>query len=61
MNLLIQRNEMSFEVNQDYQDKFSAAKDQREYEKLQKEYDEYYAKKQQLFKLSDFEIGLTIG
>lgn len=52
---------MSFEVNQDYQDKFSAAKDQREYEKLQKEYDEYYAKKQQLFKLSDFEIGLTIG
>lgn len=52
---------MSFEVNQDYQEKFENAKDQREFERLQKEYDDYYAQKQQLFKLGDFEIGMTIG
>ena len=61
MNMLKEKNEMSFEVNQDYQDKFEAANSQKEFDKLQRDYDEYYAQKQQLFKLSDFEIGMTIG
>ena len=61
MALLQKRMDMSFTEKLDFKEALANAKDQEEYEKIEREYDEFFSNKPQLFKISDFDVGMTIG